>query len=100
MSAWLFFQCLWISHQEFGTYGDMKMRLDTLCIVNWMAFIWIGLCMLKKKYEYKQLQTFNNIKRANMVKMNQTMKRLQNPRMMDDDRIDMENIKYQGEIKV
>jgi hypothetical protein len=28
------------------------------------------------------------------------MKRLQNPRMMDDDRIDMENIKYQGEIKV
>jgi hypothetical protein len=32
--------------------------------------------------------------------MNQTMKRLQNPRMMDDDRIDMENIKYQGEIKV
>jgi hypothetical protein len=28
------------------------------------------------------------------------MKRLQNPRMMDDDRIDMENIKYQGEIQV
>jgi hypothetical protein len=28
------------------------------------------------------------------------MKRLQNPRMMDDDRIDMENIKYQGKIKV
>jgi hypothetical protein len=45
--------------------------------------------------------TFGNIKGVDLFKVAKKeikqMKRLQNPRIMDDDRIDMEDIKHQGE---
>jgi hypothetical protein len=55
----------------------------------------------QKKAQAEANSTFGNIKRVDLFKVAKEaikqMKRLQNPRIMDDDRIDMEDIKHQGE---
>ncbi len=55
----------------------------------------------QKEAQVEANSTFGNIKRVDLFKVAKEaikqMKRLQNPRIMDDDRIDMEDIKHQGE---
>jgi hypothetical protein len=84
-----------------GRFRILLKRVDTpLCrmLDLLMAFIWT---MFWKFKEAKGNSTFSNIKRANLFKVIEEaikqMKRLQNPRIMDDDRIDMEDIEHQGE---
>ncbi len=54
-----------------------------------------------RKAQAKANSTFGNIKGVDLFKVAKKtikqMKRLQNPRIMDDDRIDMEDIKHQVE---
>ncbi len=58
----------------------------------------------KKETSAEANSTFGNIKKADLVKVVEEtikhMKKLQNPRIMDDDRIDMEDIEHQGEDEI
>jgi hypothetical protein len=56
---------------------------------------------VQREAQTKANLTFGNIKRADLFKAAEEaikeMKRLQNPRIMDDDGIDMKDIKHQHE---
>jgi len=75
--------------------------LHNMCIANSDGFDMDWALEAQKKTQVEANSTFGNIKRVDLFKVAKEaikqMKRLQNPRIMDDDRIDMEDIKHQGE---
>jgi len=63
-----------------------------------MALIWIGLWRFKDKHKQNQyLATSKELICSKPLKKIKQMKRLQNLGIMDDNRIDMEDIQHQGE---
>jgi len=75
--------------------------LLNMCIANLDGFDMDWALEVQKETQTKVNSTFGNIKRTNLFKVVEEtvkeMKRLQNPRIMDDDRIDMKDIKHQHE---
>jgi hypothetical protein len=72
-----------------------------MCIVNSYGFEMDWALEAQIKAQVEANSTFGNIKGANLFKVVEEaikqMKRLQNLRTMDDDRIGMEYIEHQGE---
>jgi hypothetical protein len=69
-------------------------------IVNSNGFDMVWTLDAQKKVQTKANFTFDSIKGVNMFKVVEEeikqMKALQNLGLVDDDKIDMENIKYEG----
>jgi hypothetical protein len=83
-------------HVEFGD----DLHVFNMCIGNSKGFDTVWILEVQKKVQAETNFTFDNNKEANMFKVIEKeikqMKMLQNLGLMDDDKTDMENIKYEG----
>jgi hypothetical protein len=72
-----------------------------MCIATSDGFDMDWVLEAQKETHAKENSTFGNIKGADLFKVVEKtikqMKNLQNPRIMDDDKINMEDIKHQNE---
>jgi hypothetical protein len=75
--------------------------LHNMCIANLDGFNMDWALEAQKEAQTKANSRFGNIKKAELFKVVEEAitktKRLQNPRIMDDDRIDMKDIEHQHE---